>query len=133
MQFSKEKKKKTNPQKTKTIHLPEAPVSGIFSSCLLSGLQPPFSSASSSPHQAGCPYKGVPRGMAEISIKSAQRRGNNFSVQLWYLGLKSHEDKVICLDHFSWKLKWNGCMHLPKYKTNLEARQLIWVLNIKAY
>lgn len=77
MQVSEEEKKKT---KNKTTHLPEAPVSGIFSSFLLSGLQPPFSSASSSPHQAGCPYKGVPRGMAEISMKSAQSRGNNFSV-----------------------------------------------------
>jgi len=31
------------------------------------------------------------------------------------------EERVICLDLFSWKLKCIGCMHLPKYKTNLET------------
>lgn len=53
--------------------LPAVPVSWLFSSGLPFDLKALCSSTSSSPHHDGCPYNGVPRGIAEISGKGEKK------------------------------------------------------------
>lgn len=48
-------------------YLPESELSCFFVDDLVSCLKEFSSSASPSPHQEGCPYRGVPRGSAVTS------------------------------------------------------------------